>query len=492
MFESAELGRKLSKEEFQAQEPELRMRLLEAQEELKQAPFPVLILIGGVDGAGKGETVNLLHEWMDPRYLETHAFGPPSDEESERPEGWRFWRVLPPAGRIGIFFGSWYTRPIVERVYKKTKDEDLDAALIRINAFEKELVDDGALIIKFWFHLSKAAQKARLHSLEKNPKTRWRVTKMDWKHFKLYDRFRRISERALRTTSTGEAPWTVIEGTDKRYRSVAVATHILETLSKRLEESRAKEAPATVEKRAPSAKDPYTLLDTLDLSQAISDAKYKRDLEKYQGRLNMLYREAKEKGRSAILVFEGWDAAGKGGIIRRITPAMDARDYQVIPIAAPTEEERAHHYLWRFWRRLPRAGRVTIFDRSWYGRVLVERVEGFASPEEWMRGYSEIVSFEEQLTQHGILLLKYWVHIDSDEQLRRFKAREDTSYKHYKITAEDFRNREKRNDYELAANEMLDRTGTEFAPWHLIEANDKQFARIKALKIFCDRLEKSL
>jgi polyphosphate:AMP phosphotransferase len=492
MFESAELGHKLSKKEYQAQKPELRMRLLEAQEELKQAPFPVLILIGGVDGAGKGETVNLLHEWMDPRYLETHAFGPPSDEESERPEAWRFWRALPPKGRIAIFLSSWYTRPVIERVYKKTKDEDLDAALIRINAFEKELVDDGALIIKFWLHLSKSAQKARLLSLEKNPETRWRVTKMDWKHFKLYDRFRRTSERALRITSTGEAPWTVIEGADERYRSVAVASHILEAVTKKLGEHKAKQAQPTAEKTAPSTKDPYTLLDTLDLSQALPDAKYKRELEKYQGRLNMLYREAKSRGRSAILVFEGWDAAGKGGIIRRITPAMDARDYQVIPIAAPTEEERAHHYLWRFWRHLPRAGRVTIFDRSWYGRVLVERVEAFATPAEWMRGYTEIVNFEEQLASNGILLLKYWVHIDADEQLRRFKAREDTPYKHYKITAEDFRNREKRNDYELAANEMLDRTGTEFAPWYLIEANDKQFARIKALRIFCDRLEASL
>lgn len=492
MFESAELGRKLSKKEYQEQEPELRMRLLEVQEALKQAPFPVIILISGVDGAGKGETVNLLHEWMDPRYLETHAFGPPSDEEGERPEAWRFWRVLPPKGHIGIFFGSWYTRPIIDRAYKKTRDENLDASLIRINAFERELVEDGAVIIKLWFHLSKQSQKARLQALEKNAQARWRVTSVDWKHFKLYDRFRRISERALRATSTGEAPWLIIEGADKRYRSVSVANHILEAISKRLEENRTKTATPQADKKEPSIKDPYTLLDTVDLSHGLSDIKYKRDLERYQGRLNLLYREARARGRSIILVFEGWDAAGKGGIIRRITPAMDARDYKVIPIAAPTEEERAHHYLWRFWRHLPRAGRVTIFDRSWYGRVLVERVENFATSEEWMRGYGEIVNFEEQLAAHGILLLKYWIHIDSDEQLRRFKAREGTPYKHFKITQEDFRNREKRNDYELAANEMFDRTGTEFAPWYLIEANDKKFARIKTLRIFCDRLEDSL
>ncbi|HQU82510.1 MAG TPA: polyphosphate:AMP phosphotransferase [Pyrinomonadaceae bacterium] len=490
MFETAELGRKISKEDYKTLEPELRMQLLDVQEDLKNASFPVIILIGGVDGAGKGETVNLLHEWMDARYLETHAFGAPSDEERERPEEWRFWRVLPPKGRIGIFFGSWYTRPIVDCVYGKTSEHDLDSELASINAFEKELVDDGALIIKFWFHLSKDAQETRLKSLSKNPKTRWRVTKEDWKHFKMYDTFRHISERALRTTSTGEAAWTIVEGADERYRSITVGKHILEQISQRLDKEK-------VKKEKPKAKkiksdDSYTLLDTLDLTQTLDEEKYKKQLEKYQGKLNKLYRKAKAKNRSAILVFEGWDAAGKGGIIRRITPAMDARDYQIIPIAAPTEEERAQHYLWRFWRHIPRDGRVTIFDRSWYGRVLVERVEGFAREDEWKRAYSEIVNFEEKLCKHGIILLKFWVHISQEEQLNRFELRQNTPYKHYKITEEDFRNREKWHDYEIAANEMVERTATEFAPWHLIEANDKKFARIKVLKTFCELLKKSL
>ena len=489
MFETAELGRKLSKEEYKAQEPELRMRLLEVQDELKQAAFPVIILISGVDGAGKGETVNLLHEWMDARYLEARAFSLPSDEERERPYAWRFWRVLPPKGRIGIFFGSWYTQPIINCVYGKTDETDLENALVGINTFEKELVDDGALIIKFWFHLSKEAQEKRLKSLRKNAKTRWRVTKEDLKNFKRYDAFRRVSERAIRTTSTGEAPWIVVEGEDERYRSITVGKHILEAVSKHLAEwkSATRHAPKTKKKKI--TEDPYTLLDTLDLSQTLDDDKYKVQLEKYQGRINSLYRKAKASGRSAIVVFEGWDAAGKGGIIRRITPAMDARDYQTIPIAAPTEEERAQHYLWRFWRQMPRDGRVTIFDRSWYGRVLVERVEGLAREDEWQRAFSEIVNFEEQLCAHGILLLKFWVHIDQDEQMRRFKARQSTAYKHYKITDEDFRNREKWHDYEIAANEMIERTGTEFAPWHLIEANDKKFARIKALRIFSKALK---
>ena len=486
MFETAELGLTISKEEYRKLESELRTQLLDIQEDLKKAQFPVIILIGGVDGAGKGETVNLLHEWMDARYLKATSFGQPTDEEEERPLSWRFWRVLPPRGRIGILFGSWYTRPIIDHVFGKIPEAELDASLSRINFLEKELVDDGALIIKFWFHLSKKAQKKRLNSLCSDPKTKWRVTPTDWKHFKLYDRFRQVSERSLRATSTGEAPWIIIEGADRRYRSITVAKHILETISERLSRPVERRSPAEEAFVRPSK----TLLDTIDLSAKLDPPEYRAELEQYQGKLNLRYRKARKEGQSAVLVFEGWDAAGKGGIIRRITAAMDSRDYQVIPIAAPTEEEKAQHYLWRFWRHVPRAGHLAIFDRSWYGRVLVERVEGFAKADEWKRAYSEIVNFEEELTRHGIILLKFWVHIDKDEQLRRFTERHATSHKHYKITDEDFRNREKWDAYELAANEMIERTSTEFAPWHLIPANDKNFARIKVLKTFCSALKR--
>ena len=488
MFETAELNRKTSKEEYDSAEPGLRTALLASQERLKTADFSVIVVIGGVDGAGKGETVNLLHEWMDARHLDTHAFGSPSDEERERPPFWRFWRMLPAKGRIGIFFGSWYTDPIIQRVYGETTKAELLPALQRIQGFEKMLVDDGTLIIKWWFHLSKKAQQKRLKALASDPDTRWRVTKQDWKHFKLYDKFRRVSERTLRETSTGEAPWLVIEGTDKRYRSLTAARDLLDRITQRLAGPAA--APAA---RKPTRvkQDPHTILDTLDLSQQLTDKKYERELEQLQGRLNGLWRQAKADGLSAVLVFEGWDAAGKGGAIRRITPALDARDYQVISVAAPTDEEKARHYLWRFWRHLARAGRVTIFDRSWYGRVLVERVEGFAREDEWRRAYAEINQFEEQLAEHGIVLLKYWLHIDADEQLRRFKAREKITFKQYKITDEDYRNRAKTHDYELAANEMIGRTTTEYAPWVLVEANDKRHARIKILQALCARLEKA-
>jgi polyphosphate:AMP phosphotransferase len=494
MFEVAELGHSISKQEYEEQIPDLRIGLLMAQQALKAADFPVIVLVSGVDGAGKGETVNLINEWLDPRYVRTFAFGPMSDEERERPQFWRFWRALPSKGRIGLYVGSWYSQPIASRVHGEYNDAELDGHLLRIRNFEKELGDDGALIIKFWLHLSKDAQKKRLKTLEENPDTAWRVSKQDHLHLKLYKKFSSIAERTLRDTSTGEAPWMIVEGTDPRYRGLTVGKHILDRINERLkihEQMHCDDVPPGSD-ALPVVTRPLTLLSHLDMSKALSKKSYKSQLERLQGRLNRLVREAHNRKISSVLVLEGWDAGGKGGIIRRIVPAMDARNYQIIPVAAPTDEERAHHYLWRFWRHIPRAGQVTIYDRSWYGRVLVERVEGFAKPDEWMRAYAEINDFEEQLTQHDTVLLKFWVHIDKEEQMARFKAREQIPYKQHKITDEDYRNRERWDDYEHAVNDMVERTSTEYAPWTLIEGNDKRYARIKALETFCGRLERAL
>jgi polyphosphate:AMP phosphotransferase len=494
VFEVAELGHTLSKKEYIAKVPQLRTELLSVQEQLKTANFPVIVLVSGVDGAGKGRTVNLLNEWFDPRYLSTFAVGEESDEERERPEFWRFWRALPKKGRIGLYIGSWYSKPIADRVDDKFNDTEFDGQLLRIKTFEKELVDDGALIIKFWLHLSHEAQKQRLRKLESNPDTAWRVTKLDKKHLKHYDEFRNVAERAIRDTSTGEAPWIIVEGSDENYRGVTVGQYILERIRQRIENQveSVTVVPSSSPEILPVLTRPLTLLSHLDLNQHLTKKSYNQQLEKHQSRLSKLARAAYEKKISSVIVLEGWDAAGKGGVIRRMIPAMDARNYQIISSAAPTDEERAHHYLWRFWRHIPRAGKVTIYDRSWYGRVLVERVEGYARHDEWMRAYAEINDFEEQLTKHGTVLLKYWLHIDKEEQLRRFQAREDIAYKQYKITDEDYRNRERWGDYEHAVNDMVERTSTEYAPWDLIEGNDKRFARIKALSLYCERLEEAL
>ena len=492
MFESAELGHKIKKSVYEQEVPPLREALLNCQMDLaSSAGFPVIILIGGLDGAGRGATVNLLNEWMDPRHIQTHGMGEPSDEELDRPMMWRFWRALPPKGKIGVFLGSWYTWPILNRVNGLTKEADLEQSMERAKRLEKMLVDEGALLIKFWLHLSKEKQEKRFKVLEKNPLTRWKVTARDWKHFKAYDKFQEVHENVIRHTSTAEAPWLIVEGEDANYRNLTVGKVILKAIEDRLEQERTPPAKILAPPLMPAI-DNLHLLKALDMRQVLDRDRFKVKLEKYQGRLNALTRDPKFKYMSVIAVFEGNDAAGKGGSIRRITGALDARYYQVIPIAAPTEEERAQPYLWRFWRQLPRKGRVTVFDRSWYGRVLVERVEGYCAEADWMRAYSEINDFEAQMVRHNLLVVKFWLAITKDEQLRRFEDRQQTGFKTFKITEEDWRNREKWEQYEQAVCDMVDRTSTMLAPWTLVEANDKNFARLKVLKTLCEQIEAKL
>ena len=491
MFESAELGHRISKEDWDREVPALREALLDAQYDLAAAKgFPVVLLVAGVDGSGKSETVNTLNEWMDPRHIQTLGLDEPSDEELERPHMWRYWRMLPPKGKIGIFDGSWYTWPILERASGRTKTSDLDQDMARVARFEQMLINEGALVLKFWMHLSKDAQRKRLKGLEKDSKTRWRVTDRDWKHFEMYDTFRQVSERALRATSTADSPWIVVEATDPRYQRLTVGKVLLERLRARLDLPAPK--PVVMPPAPRVAIDQVNVLKAMDLTQRLDKKDYEEALLELQGRLNLLTRHRNFRKHSVVLVFEGVDAAGKGGSIRRVTQALDARTYRIHPIAAPTEEERAQPYLWRFWRNLPRRGKVAIFDRSWYGRVMVERVEGFCSEADWQRAYSEINDFEDQIVRSRSVLLKFWLSISQEEQLRRFQERQDTPFKRFKITDEDWRNREKWPAYETAICDMLDRTSTEIAPWTLVESEDKHFGRIKLLKTLCDRLKDEL
>lgn len=492
MFESAELGHKIDKETYKAEEPKLREALLNAQFDLKdKGKFPVIILISGVEGAGKGETVNLLNEWMDPRLIQTRAFFMPTDEERDKPPMWRFWKAMPPRGQIGIMFGSWYTAPVVNRVLGRSRVADLNESIEEINRLERMLCDEGALIIKFWFHLSKAKQEKRLKTLSKDPKTSWRVTEADWKTLELYDKFKKWSEHTLRETSTGDAPWIVVEGEDPYYRSLTVGKYIEKAIRQRLDVTERRTRKSNVPPIFQPI-DHVQILDRLDLSVAVPKKKYEEDLEVWQGKLNALVRDKAFKKRALITVFEGNDAAGKGGSIRRLASALDARMYDIIPVAAPTEEERAQPYLWRFWRHIPAKGRMTIFDRSWYGRVLVERIEGFCSEFDWMRAYGEISDFEQQLVDSDITVAKFWLAISKEEQLRRFKEREQIGYKRFKITDEDWRNREKWDLYANAVNDMVERTSTASAPWTLVESNDKYHARIKVLKTLVKALERDM
>jgi polyphosphate:AMP phosphotransferase len=492
MFESAELGHFVGKEEYDKEVPKLRSQLLEAQTRVfDKGEFPIVLLSGGVDGGGKGEVVNLLLEWMDPRHIQVHGLGMPSDEELARPEMWRFWRALPPKGNIGVFFGSWYTAPIVDRVRHRIGRSELAKKLPEITRFERMLADEGALVVKLWLHLSKTAQKERFKKLEKDPRTAWRVTSKDWANHQRYDRFREVSERVLRETSTAEAPWMVIPAADARYRNLAVGRTLLEAVKKRLEQGK-NATPIRAAAPAPPPIDKKNVIDQLDLKLSLTDARYQKRLSKLQARLNSLSSDKRFRDKACVLVFEGNDAAGKGGAIRRVTQALDARYYDVVPIAAPTEEERAQPYLWRFWRHVPRRGHFAIFDRSWYGRVLVERVEGFTPEVDWMRGYREIVDFEDALTRFGVVVVKFWLAISKEEQLKRFKDREKTSFKRFKITKEDWRNRGKWDAYERAVCDVVDRTSTERAPWHLVEANDKRWARVKILDCVTSAIDKAL
>jgi len=493
MFEALELGRKVSKETYKEQEPEIRTQLLEVQGLLKEANIPVIIIVSGVEGAGKGEVVNRLNEWLDTRDLRTHAFWEDSDEERERPHFWRFWRKMPPRGTMGIMFGSWYTRPIVNRVFEEISDADLDAELSRIVELEHMLSRDGVLVVKFWFHLSKAEQAIRIHEDDKKFK-RKKEDSLEQRFAEHYDRFAEVSEAAIRQTDGGKSPWYLIEASSKLYRDLTVGRTLIDAIRHRLKHNISFREPDSIHRPLPpeASSATVTILDQIDLSESLSNKDYKSQLKKYQNRLGELTWAARNLKRSSVAVFEGWDAAGKGGAIRRITASMDARLYRTISIASPTDEELAQHYLWRFWRHIPQAGYVTIYDRSWYGRVLVERVEGFAKDYEWMRSYQEINSFEEQMYQHGTVINKFWIHISQEEQLKRFKEREKVAWKQYKITDEDWRNREKWDDYKEAVNEMVARTSTNGSRWHIIPGNDKRFARVAILKTLCQSLEEAL
>lgn len=500
MFKTAELGRSLSEEEFNGRAEELRLKLLIAQRQLQRTKaFQVIVDLGGVAGAGKGMAVNALHKWLDTRLLVTRSYTQPSTEELERPEYWRYWRDLPPRGRIGLFLRGRYRRPIIDHFDGRMSEAKCEAELDRIVAFEEDLDADGALLIKFWLHLSRDAQAQRLKELESEPATKWRATDTDWEHWREYDRYIGIVERVITKTNTGNAPWHIVESADGRYRDVAMAEIILEALAERLQDHGID--PFEGEKHiGPPKKDPLpkrpnrppTIISTLDHSEDVAKKEYLQRLMDLQAEHHVLQREARSRGVSSIYVFEGPDASGKGGCIRRLVDTLDPRNYQVIQVAAPTEEEAAQPYLWRFWRQVSEAGRLTVFDRSWYGRVLVERVEGFASRDEWRRAYAEINDFEDQLTEHGIVLAKFFLSITPNEQGRRFEARLETPYKRWKLTDEDWRNRARWWDYEQAIHDMFEATDTRDVPWTLVAANNKRTARLAVLETACEALRRRL
>lgn len=505
MLEKVDLTKKIDKEEYKAVIDDLRVRLGQLQRQARDLKIPTVIVIEGWDAAGKGTLINELILSLDPRGFNVYATQSPNEEESLRPYLWRFWTKLPPQGRIAIFDRSWYRRLLFERIDKTCSEEDLHNTFHDIPSFERQLADDGCLIIKLFLHISKKEQAQRLEKLAKDPSTSWRVTERDWKHHKQYDDYLTAIEEMIQKTDTSYAPWTIIEAHNRRFASVKMISTVVRAMEGRIRAASAAAPPPAAAigpatDAAAAAELPgaglksldSSIITQVDLTKTIADEAYQEKLKKYQDRIRELEYIIYQKRIPVIALFEGWDAAGKGGAIRRLTQQMDPRGYTVIPIAAPTDEEKAHQYLWRFWKVVPKAGHIAIFDRSWYGRVLVERVEGFCSVPEWRRSYQEINEMEEQWVHSGAVLAKFWMQIDKDEQHRRFEERTANPEKQWKITGEDWRNREKWALYEAAIDEMFFRTSTIAAPWTIVEANSKNYARIKVLETVIEAIEKKL
>jgi len=478
----AKARQRLTKKTYQARARVLREQLVQLQLELKKVPFKVLLILAGPEGAGRGGLLNTLAEWLDPRGVETFSHHPPTDNELAHPPQWRFWRSLPGIGRIGLYAGSWYTETLRDEARSERALSHIVLDAGRIREFEKLLAEGGTLIVKVWLELSKDAQGRRLRTLRADPATAWRVTEEDWHHHRIYDRLDQTAKLIRDETDRPGARWHLIDAGDERVRDLAVGRLLLtefHSQQKRMARLARAKKPRGVEPLRPSG---LRRLQALPLDQELSERDYDALREKWLGRLNRAVRAALAARRSLVFAFEGWDAAGKGGAIRRLTSAIDPRDYRVIPVSKPTDEEKHAHYLWRFWRDIPRDGRMAVFDRSWYGRVLVERLEGFCRADEWQRAFGEINDFERTLTDHGTIVLKYWLHISHEEQLRRFREREATPHKSHKMNGEDWRNRRKRADYEIAVGDMLALTDKANAPWHLIPADNKRYARLEVLR----------
>ncbi len=479
MLEVAEVGNKISKADYKAAVPDLRLDLVNAQYDLRDADFPVVIWIAGDDHVAANQMVNRLNEWMDARFVDTRVFADVGQEEAARPQLWRLWRSLPPKGRMAIFAGG-LMRAALMRANGDLDDSSFDYWTRHLATMQDNLIADGALVLKFFLHTPAKEQQKRLRKAEQDPEDGWWVDQRDWAQLEGLGPALPYAERILQSTSAPGAPWTIVESTNARYRDLTVARTILAALKARLEDPQ--DGGRSISNSLFGDFDEASVLSGVDLSKHLDRDEYRAKLAKQQAKLHRLAIEARERGVGMVLAFEGWDAGGKGGVIRRVTTALEAGDYRVVPTAAPTEEELRYQYLWRFWRDIPAAGKFVIFDRTWYGRVLVERIEGFATPAEWQRAYDEINDFESQLVERGYFVAKFWLHISPEEQLARFKAREDTPYKQHKITDEDYRNREKWDDYVTAVDQMLLRTTTDGARWHVIPANDKRYARVAVLK----------
>lgn len=481
MLDKIDMHKKADWKDYTDRMAHLEIRMGELQRQCKELGIPIMVVFEGFEASGKGTMINKMIQPLDPRGFQVYTMEKESEDDRMHPYFWRYFIKTPARGRIHIFDRSWYQG--CENGMVGTEE---------IRQFERQFTDDGTLVIKFFLAITKKEQKRRLIKLESSDSTSWRVCKRDWKKNEKYDKCLKKFDRMLIETDSSYAPWTVVEAMDKKYAICKIMTTMVNSMEAAVakRESSVKESVRQPEISTEDLRN--GVLQSVDLSLDITPEEYKKKKKDLQKRLGILHNQMYLKRVPVVLAFEGWDAGGKGGAIKRITQSIDPRGYEVVPVAAPNDIEKAHHYLWRFWEKFPKDGHMAIFDRTWYGRVLVERVEGFATEEEWKRAYNEINNMEASLVKSGAVVLKFWMHIDQEEQAVRFKQRQETPEKQWKITDEDWRNREKWDEYEKAVDEMVVRTSTQAAPWIIVEANSKLYARIKVLETVVERLEKAL
>ena len=519
MLDQIDLNKKLSKKELKKQMEKLEPKLGRLQRELRAAGIPTMIVFEGFGASGKGHQIGRLIRALDPRGFAVYPIGKETEEDRMHPFLWRYWTKLPAKGQIAIFDRSWYRRVLIDRFDGATPETKIGEAFREIRDFEHLLAEDGTLIIKLFLCIDRKEQKKRFEKLRSDPATAWRVTKDDLKRNRHFDEYKNMNDEMLEATDTDDAPWFLVEAMDREYATLKIYTAVIAVMQAALDESgssagnvkkdekeavsgsgvssvRGRQSLRVREKHAEEDAGGSILsasgLDKADLSLKLSRRVYRDELKKLQDRIAELHGELYRRRIPAVIGFEGWDAAGKGGAILRLTEKMDPRGYRVNPTAAPNDYEKVHHYLWRFWRNMPKDGHIAIFDRTWYGRVMVERIEHFCTDAEWQRAYQEINEMERELHTHGAVVLKFWMQISKDEQEKRFKERMADPEKRWKITDEDWRNREKWELYETAINEMLVRTSTTYAPWIIVEGNDKYYARVKVLRTVVSALEKRL
>ena len=488
MLKQWEKPERPSDEKLEGRLKDARMKLQEQQLKVKEHGLPVLVLVEGWGTAGKGSLIGQIIKNIDPRFFKVESMSAPTEEEKRKPFLYRHFVKIPENGKFSFLDSGWMDEIMKERLHEKISDEAYAHRIESVKRFERRLTDNGYLVVKLFLQISKSEQEKRIEHLSKEKDTRWRVSKNDRWQNDHYEKCSDAFDSYLKETNLPSAPWYIIDAESKKWTELQA----LEILTEGIDVALANNAMAVPILQNVFSMKKMPLLSEIPLDKTMEEDAYKKELKQLQHRLGELHNRLYRKKVPVIIAYEGWDAAGKGGNIKRITGALDPRGYEVHPIASPEPHEKARHYLWRFWTRLPKTGHIAIFDRTWYGRVMVERLEGFCSENDWKRAYNEINEFEKELHDWGAVIIKFWVQIDKDTQLERFNERQNTPQKQWKITDEDWRNREKWDQYEDAVNEMIQKTSTTYAPWHILESVDKRYARIKALKIVIEELEKAL